>query len=310
MVRAKKSTMNRFRGRICHVLELVGNTPLLRLSNIGREFPRVEIYTKAEWFNPGGSVKDRPALKMIEVAEESGDLTKDKTILDSTSGNTGIAYALVGSIKGYKVELVMPANVSEERKKIVTAYGANIIYTSPLEGSDGAQREAQRLKQEYPDKYFMPDQYNNPANPLSHYETTGPEIIDQTDGRITHFVAGIGTSGTLMGTGRRLREFNPNIQVIAVEPEQPLHGLEGLKHMPSSIVPGIYDRNFHDDLIPVKTEDGYIMADRLAKEEGLFVGHSAGAAMFGALEVASRIKQGVVVTIFPDGGDRYISTHM
>jgi cysteine synthase B len=303
-------TVNKLRGRISHILELVGNTPLLRLGNIGREFPRVEIYVKAEWLNPGGSVKDRPALKMIEVAEESGELTKDKTILDSTSGNTGIAYAMIGSIKGYPVELVMPANVSEERKNIVTAYGADIIYTSPLEGSDGAQREAQRLKQEYPDKYFMPDQYNNPANALAHYETTGPEIIEQTEGRITHFVAGIGTSGTLMGTGRRLKEFNANIQIIAVEPEQPLHGLEGLKHMPSSIVPGIYDRKFHDDLIPIKTEDGYAMAERLAKEEGLFVGHSAGAAMFGALEVASRIEQGVVVTIFPDGGDRYISTHM
>lgn len=310
MVKAHELTLNKLRSRPCHILELVGNTPMLRLSNLGREFPRVEVYVKAEWFNPGGSVKDRPALKMIEVAEESGELTKEKTILDSTSGNTGIAYALVGSIKGYKVELVMPANVSEERKKIVMAYGANIVYTNPLDGSDGAQREAQRLKNEYPEKYFMPDQYNNPANPLAHYETTGPEIIEQTEGRITHFVAGIGTSGTLTGTGRRLREFNPDIQIVAAEPEQPLHGLEGLKHMPSSIVPGIYDRTFHDDLVPVKTEDGYTMTERLAKEEGLFVGHSSGAALVAALDVASRIKQGVVVVVFPDGGDRYISTHV
>lgn len=310
MLEAKGLRGDAIRRGSCHVLDLIGNTPLLRLSNLGREFPRVEVYVKAEWFNPGGSVKDRPALKMIEVAEETGDLTKDKTILDSTSGNTGIAYAMIGSIKGYKVELVMPANVSEERKKIVTAYGASIVYTSPLEGSDGAQREAQRLRDEYPARYFMPDQYNNPANPLAHYETTGPELIEQTEGRITHFVSGIGTSGTLMGTGRRLKEFNPQIQVVAVEPDQSIHGLEGLKHMPSSIVPGLYDRSFHDDLIPVKTEAGYAMAERLAREEGLFVGHSAGAAMVGALEVASRIKQGVVVAVFPDGGDRYISAHI
>jgi cysteine synthase B len=310
MLRAKEAAINRTRGKISHILELIGNTPMLRLSNLGRDFPRVEVYVKAEWFNPGGSVKDRPALKMIEVAEESGELTKEKVILDSTSGNTGIAYAMIGSIKGYRVELVMPANVSDERKKIVTAYGANIIFTNPLDGSDGAQKESQRLKEKYPDRYFMPDQYNNPANVLAHYETTGPEVIEQTEGRITHFVAGIGTSGTLMGTGRRLKEYNPDIQVIAVEPEQPLHGLEGLKHMPSSIVPGLYDRDFHDDLVPVQTEEGYDMANRLALEEGLFVGHSAGAAMVAALEVASRIKQGVVVTVFPDGGDRYLSNHV
>jgi cysteine synthase B len=310
MPRARDQAVSAVRGRACDLLELIGNTPLIRLRRIGREFPNVEIYAKAEWFNPGGSVKDRPALKMIEVAEQRGELTKDKVILDSTSGNTGIAYAMIGSVKGYRVELVIPANVSEERKKIVTAYGANIIFTSPLEGSDGAQREARRLKEENPDKYYMPDQYNNEANPLAHYETTGPEIIEQTEGRITHFVAGIGTGGTLMGTGRRLKEFNPDIQVIAVEPAQSLHGLEGLKHMPSSIVPGIYDRSFHDDLISVETEDGYAMARRLALEEGLFVGHSSGAAMVGALVVASRIKRGVIVTVFPDGGDRYLSTHV
>ncbi|MFQ5893034.1 MAG: PLP-dependent cysteine synthase family protein, partial [Nitrospinota bacterium] len=193
--------------------------------------------------------------------------------------------------------------------KIVTAYGANIVYSSALEGSDRAQREAHRLNQEYPDKYYMPDQYNNTANLLAHYETTGPEILEQTEGCITHFVAGIGTGGTLMGTGRRLKEFNPEIQLIAVEPDQPLHGLEGLKHMGSSIVPGIYDRSVHDDHISVKTEDAYTMAQRLAHEEGLFVGHSSGAAMVAVLEVASRITEGVVVTVFPDGGDRYISTY-
>jgi cysteine synthase B len=308
MVHANGPVADVIEDRACHILELIGNTPLLRLNHVGSEFPRVELYAKAEWFNPGGSIKDRPALKMIEMAERSGELTKEKVILDSTSGNTGVAYAMIASIKGYKVELVMPGNVSEERKKIVTSYGAGIVYSDPLEGSDGAQREAQRLLAEFPDKYYMPDQYNNEANPLAHYETTGPEIIEQTDGRITHFVAGLGTSGTLMGVGRRLKEFNPEIQIIAVEPDSPLHGLEGLKHMESSIVPAIYDRDFHDDLIPVKTEDGYAMAHRLAHEEGLFVGHSSGAAMVGALEVASRIKDGVVVTIFPDGGDRYIST--
>ncbi|MEE8209396.1 MAG: cysteine synthase family protein [bacterium] len=309
MVHADGPVINVLEDRACHILELIGNTPLLRLNHVGREFPHVEFYAKSEWFNPGGSVKDRPALKMIEVAEETGELTKNKIILDSTSGNTGIAYALVAGIKGYKVELVMPGNVSEERKKIVTSYGAGIVYSDPLEGSDGAQRKAQRLARELPDKYYMPDQYNNEANPLAHYETTGPEILEQTDGRITHFVAGIGTGGTIMGAGRRLKEFNPDIQLIAIEPEQPLHGLEGLKHMESSITPSIYVRSFHDDLIPVKTEDGYAMAHRLAHEEGLFVGHSSGAAMVGALEVASRIKEGVVVTIFPDGGDRYISTN-
>ena len=309
MLQANGPVVNALQDRACHILELIGNTPLLRLNHVGREFPRVEIYAKAEWINPGGSIKDRPALKMIEMAEETGELTKDKIILDSTSGNTGIAYAMIASIKGYRVELVMPSNVSEERKKIVTAYGANILYSSALEGSDGAQREAKRLLQEYPKKYYMPDQYNNKANPLAHYETTGPEILEQTEGRITHFVAGIGTSGTLMGTGRRLKEFNPDIQLIAVEPEHPLHGLEGLKHMGSSIVPDIYDRSFQDDLVPVKTEDGYAMAHRLAHEEGLFVGHSSGAVIVAALEVASRIKQGVVVTVFPDGGDRYISTN-
>ena len=293
------------------LLSHIGNTPLINITKLkDKALNGVQIYAKAEWFNPGGSVKDRPALRMLQIGEERGELTKDKIIMDSTSGNTGIAYALIGAVKGYKVSLVMPSNVSEERKRIVKAYGAEIIFTSPLEGSDGAIREARRLYKEEPRKYFMPDQYNNPANPEAHYETTGKEIIEQTSGNITHFVAGIGTGGTIMGTGRRLKEFNSKIKVIAVEPATPLHGLEGLKHMESSIVPGIYKEEFLDGKISVQTEDAYEMTLRLAKEEGLFVGYSSGAAMQGALEVARQIKEGVIVTVFPDSGDKYLSTSL
>lgn len=282
------------------ILDRIGNTPLIRINRIGREFKNVEIYAKAEWFNPGSSIKDRPALRMIQEAEKSGKLTKDKIILDATSGNTGIAYALIGRVKGYNVEMVMPESVCERRRNTIMAYRANIIFTDPAEGSDGAIREARRLLKENPDKYFYPDQYNNPANPLAHYETTGPEIISQTGGRLTHFVAGMGTSGTLMGTGRRLKEHNPSIEVIGVEPDSGLHGIEGLKHMASAIVPGIYNQDFLDEAIYMKTEDAYEMTTRLAEEEGLLVGHSSGAAMVGALRVASRIEKGVIVTIFPD----------
>jgi cysteine synthase B len=293
------------------LLSHIGNTPLIKITKLkDKALNGVQIYAKAEWFNPGGSVKDRPALRMIQIGEERGELTKDKIIMDSTSGNTGIAYALIGAVKGYKVRLVMPSNVSEERKRIVKAYGAEIIFTSPLEGSDGAIKEARRIYKEEPRKYFMPDQYNNPANPEAHYETTGKEIIEQTKGSITHFVAGIGTGGTIMGTGRRLKEFNSKIKVIAVEPATPLHGLEGLKHMESSIVPGIYKEEFLDGKIKVQTEDAYEMTLRLAKEEGLFVGYSSGAAMQGALEVARQIKEGVIVTVFPDSGDKYLSTSL
>ena len=293
------------------LLSHIGNTPLIKITKLkDKALNGVQVYAKAEWFNPGGSVKDRPALRMIQIGEERGELTKDKIIMDSTSGNTGIAYALIGAVKGYKVRLVMPSNVSEERKRIVKAYGAEIIFTSPLEGSDGAIKEARRIYKEEPRKYFMPDQYNNPANPESHYETTGKEIIEQTKGSITHFVAGIGTGGTIMGTGRRLKEFNSKIKVIAVEPATPLHGLEGLKHMESSIVPGIYKEEFLDGKIKVQTEDAYEMTLRLAKEEGLFVGYSSGAAMQGALEVARQIKEGVIVTVFPDSGDKYLSTSL
>ena len=291
------------------ILKQIGNTPLIRIKCLESSIPKdVEIYAKAEWFNPGGSVKDRAALRMIEDGERSGKLTKDKIILDSTSGNTGIAYAMIGAVKGYKVELVMPENVTEERKKIVTAYGSKIIFSDPLEGSDGAQLLAQEIYRKNPDKYFMPSQYTNPSNPLAHYYTTAPEIIAQTNGRVTHFVAGIGTSGTLMGTGRGLKEFNKDIKIYAVEPDSPLHGLEGLKHMKSSIVPTIYDENFPDGKIYVNTDDAYKIVRRLALEQGLLVGHSSGAALKGAIEVAKRINSGVIVTIFPDGGDRYLSS--
>jgi cysteine synthase B len=290
------------------VLEQIGNTPLLRFVNITKEFDRVEIYGKAEWFNPGGSVKDRPALRMIEEGERSGTLTRDKVILDSTSGNTGIAYALIGAVKGYRVELAVPRNVSRERKRILQAYGAHVIYTDPLAGSDGAIREAHRRYEADPEKYFMPDQYNNPANWQAHYDTTGPEIIEQTKGRITHFVAGVGTSGTLMGTGRRLRQFNPRIQIAAVLPAEDLHGIEGLKHMETAIVPGIWEEQFPDLKLTVRTEDAYTMARRLALEEGILVGQSGGAAVYAALELARQVSEGVIVTILPDAGDRYFST--
>ena len=292
------------------ILGQIGNTPLLRFTNIGKEFDRVEIYGKAEWFNPGGSVKDRPALRMIEEGERAGALTRDKIILDSTSGNTGIAYALIGAVMGYRVELAVPRSVSRERKRMLEAYGANVIYTDPLEGSDGAIREAHRRYQADPERYFMPDQYNNPANWQAHYDTTGPEIIEQTRGRITHFVAGVGTSGTLMGTGRRLREFRAAIQIVALQPAEDLHGIEGLKHMATAIVPGIWDEGFPDRQLSVQTEDAYDMARRLALEEGMLVGQSAGAAVCAALELARQISEGVIVTILPDAGDRYFSTRL
>lgn len=292
------------------ILEQIGNTPLLRFTNITKEFDHVEIYGKAEWFNPGGSVKDRPALRMIEEGERSGALTRDKVILDSSSGNTGIAYALIGAVKGYRVELAVPRNVSQERKRILQAYGAEVIYTDPLTGSDGAIREAHRRYAGAPEKYFMPDQYNNPANWQAHYDTTGPEIIEQTKGNITHFVAGIGTSGTLMGTGRRLRAFNAGIQIAAVMPAEDLHGIEGLKHMETAIVPGIWDDSFPDLKLPVQTEEAYDMARRLAQEEGILVGQSSGAAVHAALDLARRIPEGVIVVILPDAGDRYFSTSL
>ncbi len=293
------------------VLEMVGNTPLVRINEITKCLSAgVEIYAKLEGFNPGGSVKDRAALSMIEDAENSGRLTKDKIILDSTSGNTGIAYAWIGAVKGYRVHLVVPQNVSEERKKILHAFGAKVIYSSPMEGSDGAIRLAWKLYVADPDKYCKLDQYNNPSNPQAHYEHTAPEIIEQTDGKITHFVASIGTGGTIMGTGRRLKEFNQDIRIVAVEPDNPFHGLEGLKHMASSIVPGIYHEEEHDEKIPAPTEESYEMAKRLAREEGLLVGQSSGAAMWAALELGKRLEKGLITVIFPDGGDKYLSTRL
>jgi cysteine synthase B len=265
----------------------------------------VELLAKAEYANPGGSVKDRPALRMIREGIRENKLAKGKTILDSSSGNTGIAYAMIGASLGYRVELVIPENAGEKRR-IAEAFGANVILTDPLEGSDGALLEAQARYEKNPDRYFMPDQYNNPNNWKAHYNTTAMEIWKQTEGRVTHFVAGIGTSGTLMGTGRRLKELNPKIEVIAVEPADALHGLEGLKHMASSIVPGIYDPKVHDRKVSVYTEDAYEMVCRAAREEGLLTGYSSGAALQGAFEIAQGIKEGVVVTILPDRGDRYI----
>lgn len=281
----------------------------MRLTRVARDLPpAVAVHVKAEWFNPGGSVKDRPVLRMIRDAELDGRLVPGKTILDSTSGNAGIAYAMIGAVKGYPVELVMPASASIERKRVIAAYGARIILSDPLEGSDGAILLAREILARDPDRYFKPDQYNNPSNWRAHYDTTGPEVLEQTAGRVTHFVAGLGTTGTLVGAGRRLHEADPRIQVIAVEPDTPLHGLEGLKHIASSIVPGIYDPAVHDRKIAVSTEAGYVMARRLAREEGLLVGESTGAAVWAALEVARTLRDGVVVVIGPDGGDRYFST--
>jgi len=260
--------------------------------------------------NPGGSVKDRAALFIIQDGEKRGALTREKTLIDATSGNTGIAYAMLGAALGYRVELVMPGNASRERVQIARAYGATVRLSDPLEGSDGAIRKARELVAKSPGKYFYADQYNNPANVRAHYATTGPEIIAQTQGRVTHLVAGIGTSGTLMGTGRRLKEYDPRIQIIAVEPADELQAIEGLKHMATAIVPGIYDAAFPDRKMLVRTEDAYHMTRRLAREEGLFVGFSAGAACHAALELARETRHGIIVVIFPDGGDKYLSTRL
>jgi cysteine synthase B len=290
------------------ITQLVGNTPLLRIRLFEESYPELEVYAKAEWFNPGGSVKDRAALAMIEDGERRGELTPDKVIVDSTSGNTGIAYALVGAAKGYRVCLVMPGNVSAERKQLVTAYGAEVVYSDELEGSDGAIRMVRRLVAEEPDRFFYPDQYNNPANPLAHYEGTGREILEQTGGRVTHFVAGLGTTGTFVGTARRLKEHDPSIQAIAVQPEDAFHGLEGLKHLPTAIVPGIWDPSAGDQVWGAPTEKSYELARALARREGVLVGHSGGATLWAIEKLATEVRRGVVVTVFPDSGDRYLST--
>jgi cysteine synthase B len=297
--------INRQAGK--NVTELVGNTPLLELPAIAAETPGVRILGKAEWYNPGGSVKDRPAMWMIRDGERSGALTPEKTILDATSGNTGIAYAWIGAALGYKVRLCMPKNASEERKKILRAYGVDFVLTDPGEGSDGAIREARRLYAEDPERYFYPDQYSNPANPRAHYESTAPEIWEQTEGEVTHFVAGLGTSGTFVGTSTRLKDLNPEIRVVSFEPDGAFHGLEGMKHMGSAIVPPIYDPTIADENRATATEDAYAMVKRVAREEGILIGISAGAAVATALDVARGIERGTVVTILCDGADKYLS---
>ncbi|MFZ0888317.1 MAG: PLP-dependent cysteine synthase family protein [Candidatus Binataceae bacterium] len=294
------------------MLDLIGNTPLVELAKLGADIlePGVRLFAKLEGFNPGGSVKDRPALWMIRAGLKSGALRPGRVIIDSTSGNTGIALAMVGAVLGYPVELVMAANASRERKRIIAAFGAKPIYSDPLESSDGAIRLCREIIAENPERYFKPDQYNNETNSLAHFESTGPEIWEQTGGRVTHFVAGIGTGGTVMGTGRYLKSRNPAIQVIAVEPDDPLHGLEGLKHMASSIVPGIYRERECDAKVNVSTEEAYEMVYALGQLEGILVGQSSGAAMVAALGLARELREGCVVTIFPDLGDKYLSTNL
>jgi S-sulfo-L-cysteine synthase (O-acetyl-L-serine-dependent) len=288
------------------LLDLIGNTPLIKLANLV-ENPRVEIYGKAEWANPGGSVKDRPALNMILEGERSGALTRDKTIIDSTSGNTGIAYAMIAAARGYRVKLCLPKNASEERKRILEAYGVELVLTDPLAGSDGAILVVREIVAAAPDKYFYPDQYNNPANWRAHYETTGVEIFEQTGGRVTHFVAGLGTSGTFVGTGRRLRELKPEVKLISMQPDSPFHGLEGLKHMETAIVPGIYDPTLADEEVEIETEEAHAMVKRLARREGWFVGISSAANVVAAMRVAERIDEGVIVTILSDDASKYLS---
>ncbi|MCS6842841.1 MAG: cysteine synthase family protein [Caldilineales bacterium] len=292
--------------RPASILEQIGNTPLLDLSFLVDK-PGVELYAKAEWFNPGGSVKDRAALRMIEDAERSGRLRPGQIIIDATSGNTGIGYALIGAAKGYAVHLVMPANVTVERKALAKAYGAHVIESDPLEGTDGAIRLVRQIVAAEPEAYFYPDQYNNDSNWRAHYDGTGPEILCQTNGRVTHFVAGLGTTGTFMGVGRRLKEVNPAIQLIAVQPADELQVIEGLKHMATSIVPGIYDPALADRHLPVEAGDAWAMARRLARAAGLLVGFSAAAAVHAAAQVARELSHGVVVTVLPDSGTKYLS---
>jgi cysteine synthase B len=289
------------------VLELIGNTPLLSFRRVTRSVQPVEVYAKAEWYNPGGSVKDRAAMAMVLDGERRGLLTRDKILIDATSGNTGIAYAMICAERGYKLKLALPRNASSERKQNLLAYGAELILTDPTEGTDGAQRHVKRLVDAEPDRYFYPDQYNNDANWRAHYETTAMEIWRQTDGRVTHFVTGLGTSGTFMGVTRRLKELNPAIQCLSMQPDGPLHGLEGLKHMPTALVPGIYDPDVADGQIDIATEDAHRMALRLARDEGVLVGVSSGGNLAAAMNVASELKEGVVVTVFCDSAAKYLS---
>jgi cysteine synthase B len=291
------------------VVDLIGNTPLLRLARIAPDLPHgIGLYAKAEWYNPGGSVKDRPALYMIRDGERSGRLRRGMRIADATSGNTGIAYATIGAALGYRVTLALPENASIERKRILSALGAELILTNAMEGTDGAIRAIRALVAEQPELFFYPDQYNNPANVQSHYETTGAEIWAQTDGRVTHFVAALGTCGTFVGAGRRLRAENPHMRLLAVQPNGPYHALEGVKHLPTTgLVPGIYDPTLQDQVIEVGSEDAFEMVRALARTEGLMVGISAAANVVAALRVARELEQGVVTTILCDGAAKYLS---
>ena len=297
--------------RTTTVLDQIGNTPLLALPTLSADLPGIQIFGKAEYANPGGSVKDRPALNMLEEGERSGALTRNKTILDSTSGNTGIAYAMVAAAKGYKVKLCLPQNASPERKRILKAYGAEVILTNPGEGSDGAIRRCRQIYSEDPDRYFYPDQYNNPANWQAHYNTTAVEILEQTSHEITHFVALLGTSGTFVGTTRRLKREKPSVQCISAQPATAFHGIEGTKHMPTAIVPGIYDATLADENLWMETEDAHRMVRRLARQEGLLVGISAGGNVVAARKVGERLvregRTGVIVTILCDSADKYLS---
>lgn len=295
--------------RLGNILDGIGNTPLFRLKKVTAHVPDVEVYVKLEFMNPGGSVKDRPALRMVQDAIEDKRFSSDRILIDATSGNTGVAYSMIGAAMGFKVQLVLPKNASQARKDITQAYGTELIFSSPMEGSDGAIRLVRKIVSENPEKYFYPDQYSNPSNPLAHYYGTGQEILDALGDRITHFVAALGTSGTAMGTTRRLHEHHRKIYCVAAEPAEAMHGLEGLKHMASSIVPGIYDPTTPDEILPIATEAGWEMSERVAEQEGLFVGHSGGANIAAAIMLAERAQKeqggGCVVTVACDRGDRY-----
>jgi S-sulfo-L-cysteine synthase (O-acetyl-L-serine-dependent) len=297
--------------RLESVVDAVGDTPLVRLRKVTAKCPDIPVYAKLEFANPGGSVKDRAALRMIQEALREGRLTRDKILIDSTSGNTGVAYSLYGAALGVRVRLVMPSNVSKARKDITRAFGTEILYSDPMEGSDGAIRRVREIVAQDPGLYFYPDQYANRANPDAHYHGTGKEILEALGGKLTHFVAGLGTTGTMMGVARRLKEHDPRIRCVAVEPAEALHGLEGLKHMESSLVPPIYDASVPDEVARVSTDDGWDMADRLAREEGLHVGHSSGASLYCAVKIAERLqaeeRKGIVVAIVADRGDRYFA---
>ncbi len=288
--------------------DLIGHTPLLALPGLTAHLSSgVSIYAKAEWTNPGGSIKDRPALNIIREAERRGELHPGVTLLDSTSGNMGIAYAMIGAARGYRVSLVVPANASPERLAILRAYGVDLVLSDPAEGSDGAIRRVRQIYEANPTQYFYADQYNNSDNWRAHYQSTAVEIWEQTAAQVTHFAAGLGTSGTLTGIARRLREFNPQIQIIGLQPDSSFHGLEGLKHMPTAIKPGIYDESIADSILPVRTEDAHAMCRRMAREEGLLIGISAGAALVGAAQIAETLSGGMIVTVLPDSASRYLS---